>query len=221
MSLGSLGEKALAGYAAFLNKWFASATDAGVMFAERAFVTLAGYKIGLPVAISLAARRRVKIEDNEGLRDTIKFITKTTSTQITLAGAAANWRVARPSPLPSIPGVPRKLQGLAQGAITQVAQSILPSDIGLYLQMPTTDEYVNKVKMLGELYGILRKADAPLEIIDEEGLLAGHGINFVVPTDFSEMPMAHVVAWRMTLAVDYDADPLELLFPEEEKEQAE
>jgi hypothetical protein len=70
--------------------------------------------------------------------------------------------------------------------------------------------------MLGEIFGILRKADKPILIKDREGVLAGLGITAAVPVSFQAKAQHPQYEWTMTLKWDLDEDPMEKLFPEEE-----
>lgn len=186
-----------------LKRWYAGTGDAGVMFAESAFVTLAGYKIVLPVDISVSSRKRVVVRENEGLRDSIKFITPTVTMDVTLAGRAGNWRKSTLPPIPNIPVV-----GGAAATVTGAIGTLLG-----------TSELITTVDMVAELFGILRKATEPVQISDEQGLLAAIGVLAVVPLSFDLSPRIPEVSWTMGLLWDLDEDPLTVLFPEEGEEE--
>lgn len=198
--------ESIPGVGNIMNRWFAFPGDAGVMFVDNAFVTFKGLSAGtveikLPVGIYVSARKDVRIESNEGLEDPIKFITKGVTTHVTLMGSAGTWR--KPT-MPPIPGVP------AVGGLVSGVGGVLSAVIG-------TSEFINKIDMLGDLYNkILVAADAPIEIEDTEGFLAGHEIHYVVPLDYNATPQLEEVAWVMRFVADKDDDPLELIFPEEE-----
>jgi hypothetical protein len=221
---------AIPGLGDFLNRWFAAATDAGVMFAEYTYVKIAGYKIVLPVVITVAGRRDVKIRTLSGLRDTIKFVNKTTAIEVNLAGLAGNWRKMTGPKVPEIPGL-GGLGGAAAAAVGSVAarayQQAATATLGFAGSLlfganlgPGTDPLVDKIDMLAELMGVLRKAANAVEIVDAEGMLSRQGIRYVIPTEFQEQPMGNAVAWTMRCVADMDEDPLTLIFPEEKKEAA-
>ena len=199
--------ESIPGVSGIINRYFASPGDAGVMFIDNTFVTFRGLpeggvvEIKLPVAISLSARKQVRVKENEGLEDPIKQVTKSIVTDVTLAGRAGTWRKAT---MPSIPTVP--LVGGAVSAVTGVMGTLLG-----------TSEYVDKIEMLRMLYlGVLKAAEGPVEIDDTEGFLDGHDITHVVPRDYQATPQMEEVAWVMRFVADSDEDPLTLLFPEEE-----
>jgi hypothetical protein len=183
---------------------------AGIMFVDQTFVQLAQYKIAIPVSISVSATKRVVIVENEGLREPIKFITPTVTTEITLAGTAGNWRTPYPKgpglhvPIPPIPGL-----GGMWGRVTHEIEKFLgPSYC-----------FVDKLDMLAEIYGILRKAEEPVELKDIEGRLARYGIMAAVPLSFSDEPQEAQIAWTMKLVADRDENPIQLMFPEEKADE--
>lgn len=182
-----------------MNRWYAGAGDAGVMFVENAYVTLAGYEVPLPVTIALSARREVRAQTNEGLRDSIKQITPACTMDITLSGSAGNWRKATLPPIPTIPGV--------GGAVSSVA--------GVVGTLLGTSEYVLATDILAELFGILRKFENAVPITDRDGVLAAVGVTAVVPLSFDVTPGDREYAWSMALLWDLDEDPIAVLFPEE------
>jgi hypothetical protein len=189
-----------------LKRYFSYPGDAGVMFVENAYVSFIGIpgggtvEIKLPVAISISARRRVVIRESEGIEDSIKFVTKSVTADVTLAGSAGNWR--KPT-MPSVPGVP-VIGGLATGMA------------GVESMIIGTSEYVNKIEMLEELYKkIIVPADSPIKIKDAEGFLAAHDIGYVIPLDYQATPQFEEVAWVMRFVADKDQDVLDAIFPEE------
>jgi len=189
-----------------INRYFAFSGDAGVMFVDNAFVVFKGLsadtvEIKLPVMIYVSARKNVRVIENEGLDDAIKFVTPSIVTDVTLMGSAGTWR--KPT-MPAVPGVPL-VGGLVSGGA-----GVLSTVIG-------TSEFVNKMDILSDLYNkVLASADSPIEIEDTEGLLAAHNITHVVPLDYSATPRLEEIAWVMRFVADADEDPLELIFPEEE-----
>jgi|GEM_PF-2032567 len=183
-----------------MNRWFAYGNDAGLMFVDSAFVTLGGYEIKLPVSIALSAVKKVTVHENDGLVEPITFVTRCIKTELTLSGKAGNWRKTT---LPGVPTVP--VVGGAVGGAAGIASTLLG-----------TDELINKAEMLGELYGLLRKADEPVEINDREGLLVEKGIRAVNLMDFRETPESSQVAWTMRCVVDSDINPMRLIFPKED-----
>lgn len=198
--------ESIPGVGGIVNRYFAFPGDAGVMFVDNTFVTFRGLpggtvEIKLPVMISVSARRRVTITENEGLADPIKFITESVVTDVTLAGRAGTWRKATLPPIPTVPAV-----GGAVSAITGVLGTLLG-----------TSDYVDKIEMLRMLYNeVLIGADGPVEVEDTEGFLSGHDIGYVVPLDYHATPQLEEVAWVMRFVADANEDPLTLIFPEEE-----
>lgn len=182
-----------------MNRWFAYGNDAGLMFVDSVFVTLGGVDIKLPVSISLSARKRVIARENDGLTEPITFVTRCVTTDLTLSGLAGNWRKTT---LPSIPNVP-----VVGGVVSGVA--------GVASTLLGTSSFITKTEMLADLYGELRKADVPVEIIDVEGLLSAKGITHVNLVDFREMPQGNQVAWNMHCIVDSDISPMDLIFAEQ------
>ena len=198
--------ESIPGVSDIVNRYFAFPGDAGVMFVDNTYVTLKGLpggtvEIKLPVAISISARRRVTVTENEGLPDPIKYVADSVVTEVTLAGRAGTWRK---STLPSIPTIP--VIGGGVSAVTGVLGTLLG-----------TSAFVDKVEMLRMLYNeVLMDADGPVEITDAEGFLSGHDIGYVVPLDYQATPQLEEVAWVMRFIADADEDPLTVIFPEEE-----
>lgn len=190
----------LPGVSELMNRWFAAPGDAGLMFYEEAYVTLANYELKLPVDISLSAGKKVVIRENDGLRDSIKAVTPLVTMDITLSGKAGTWRKVT---LPILPNVP--VLGGAVGELTGVAGTLLG-----------TSELVDKTEMLAEIFGILRKADKPILIKDREGVLAGLGITAAVPVSFEAKAQHPQYEWSMVLKWDLDESPMTVLFPEQE-----
>jgi hypothetical protein len=184
------------GVGGVMNRWFAYGNDAGLMFVDSAFVTLGEYDIKLPVSIALTARKKVVTRENDGLVEPITFVTRCVTTDLTLSGRAGNWRKTTLPPIPVVPAV-----GGIVGGVAGVASTLIG-----------TDELIDKVEMLAELYGLLRKADGPVRIVDKEGLLGEKGIEFVNLADFREMPEGCQVAWTMRCVVDSDINPTDLIF---------
>ena len=198
--------ESIPGVGGIINRYFAFPGDAGVMFVDNTFVKFSGLpgtlvEIKLPVMISISARRRVNVTENEGLPDPIKYVTDSVVTDVTLAGRAGTWRKATMPPIPTIPLVGGGFAG---------AMGVLGTLLG-------TSEYVDKIEMLGMLYNeVLIGADGPVAIEDTEGFLSGHGIGYVVPLDYQATPQMEEVAWVMRFVADAAEDPLTLIFPEEE-----
>jgi len=199
--------ESIPGVGGIINRYFAFPGDAGVMFVDNTYVTFRGLpgggvvEVKLPVAISLSARKRVTVTENDGLEDPIKFVTKSIVTDVTLAGRAGTWRKVT---MPSIPTVP--LVGGAVSAVTSVIGTLLG-----------TSEYVDKIEMLRMLFiDVLKAAEGPVEVEDTEGFLDGHDVTHLVPLDYQATPQLEEVAWVMRFVADADEDPLTLLFPEEE-----
>jgi hypothetical protein len=192
------------------DRQFAPDDAAGIMFVDQTFVQLAQYKIAIPVSISVSATKRVVIVENEGLREPIKFITPTVTTDITLAGTAGNWctpATKGPSLHIPIPPIPRL--GETLGRIRHEVEKFLgPSS-----------RHIDKLDMLAEIYGILRKAEEPVEIKDLEGRLARYGIMAAVPLSFNDEPQEAHIAWNMKLVADRDENPVQLMFPEEKADE--
>jgi hypothetical protein len=186
-----------------MNRWFAYGNDAGIMFVDSAFVTLGDgdnkYDIKLPVSIALTARKKVVTRENDGLVEPITFVTRCVTTDLTLSGRAANWRKTTLPPIPIVPAV-----GGIVGGVAGVASTLIG-----------TEPLIDKVKMLADLYGLLRKVDEPVRIVDKEGLLGEKGIEYVNLADFREMPEGCQVAWTMRCVVDSDISPMELIFSQE------
>jgi len=189
------------GVGSLMKRWYAGAGDAGVMFSPDAFVTLAGYKIQLPVDIALSARRVVNVRTNDGLRDSIKQLTPTVTMDITLGGRSGNWRKATLPPIPTLPVI-----GGAAATVTGVVGTLLG-----------TSELVATTEILGEIFGTLRKAEAPVTIEDADGVLADLGVYAAVPLSFDMSPIRPGYTWTMGLLWDLDEDPVEVLFPTEEE----
>jgi hypothetical protein len=198
--------ESIPGVGSLMNRWFAAAGDAGVMFVDNAYVTFKGLpggtvEIKLPVAISLSARRRITITENEGLADPIKYVTKSIVTDVTMAGRAATWRKATLPPIPAIPVV----GGAAAGVLGSVGTLL------------GTSEYLDKMEILRDLFvNVLKAFDAPVEVVDSEGFLDAHDVTHLIPLDYQATPQMEEVAWVMRFVADSDEDPLALLFPEEE-----
>lgn len=185
-----------------MNRWFAAPGDAGLMFYEEAYVTLAGYQLLLPVDISVSVSKSVVIRENDGLADSIKAITPLMMTDITLAGKAGTWRKVTLPTLPSIPSL-----GGAVGELTGVAGTLLG-----------TSKLVDRNEMLKKLFSILKDNDKAIEIEDREGVLKELGVEHVVPVSFEAKAQHPQYEWTMTLKRDDDENPLVKLFPEKEAE---
>jgi len=197
--------ESIPGVGGLMARWFSSPGDAGVMFVDNAYVTFKGLpggtvEIKLPVAISLSARRRITITENEGLEDPIKYVTKSVVTDVTMAGRAGTWRKATMPPIPTVPVV----GGAVAGALSSVGALLGTSD------------FLDKMEILRDLFvNVLKAADAPIEVVDTEGFLDAHDVTHLVPLDYQATPQFEEVAWVMRFVADADEDPLTLLFPEE------
>ena len=191
------------GMGSVLNTWFAAEGDAGVMFYDQAFVTLGGYEIKLPVDIVVSAKRDIQSRTNQGGSDAVKSISRAVTMTITLKGFAGTWRKTT---LPTLPNIP--LIGGLTGELTGIAGTVIG-----------TSKLVERNEMMGELFGIFRKADHPLEIKDRAGFLAALGVYAVVVDGFEASPKHPQYEWSMTMSWDDDQSAAQKMFKEDGQEE--
>jgi len=190
---------------ALRDRYFVSPKTAGVFYARLAEFSLAGYTIGLPCELEAIVRSQIVRTNLPGMGDDVKEVTGFGSWDLTLSGIAGDFRVKVVPPLPEIPMV----SGVAAGGM---------DTIGTLLG---TDAYIDKVEMLAELAGILRKTAAgagAVAIADADGVLAHLGVTKVVPGAFSlkRAVDGNLWTWSYPMISDDGRDPLERLFPSEE-----
>jgi hypothetical protein len=192
------------GLGGLAGRYFDDGRTAGIMYVDKAFVTLAGYDIKLPTSIQVAPRKEVKIRTNSGLDDPVVIINPSITIDVNLVGMAGNWRKSPMSSLGGIAGVPM-VGGIADAAV------------GMSTMLLGYSEFIKKIEMIESLFNILYEAGSPVEIKDDEGFLAAFGVTAVVPISFSasSVPEEAEIPWSMRLVKDSDIDPVTVIFPEE------
>lgn len=193
------------GVGGFFKRYYRSDDVVGVMFVEKAFVTLDDYEIKLPVDISMHSRRDVAIDVVDELDYPIQWLGKTVTIDITLVGRAGDWRK---SVLPMAPDIP------FAGEVIQGGYDLINTLLG-------TSQLVSKIKELEELAGKLKTADKPIKIEDANGRFSSRGIFHANIVDFRERTEDREIAWDMHLIADAipdspEGDVIQLFFATEE-----